>query len=123
VEVRRRNTIGCRSKVTVRKASGDVYAATIDDKVGGRERAGGGLTAAGAAPTPVPPHPMPPGRRPRPHLEPMLPPPPPPPLLLLLLLLFLGSAPLVPLAPSALGSCGAAHRRPLPARLARRRWR
>jgi alpha-amylase len=31
--IRKRNNISCRSKATIRKAAGDVYAATIDDKV------------------------------------------------------------------------------------------
>jgi len=31
--VRKRNGISCRSKVSVKKAAGDVYAAVIDDKL------------------------------------------------------------------------------------------
>ena len=33
VAIRKRNGISCRSKVTVKKAAGDVYAAVIDDKI------------------------------------------------------------------------------------------
>ena len=33
VSLRKRHGISCRSKVTVKKAAGDVYAATIDDKI------------------------------------------------------------------------------------------
>jgi alpha-amylase len=33
LDVRTRNGLDCRAKVTVRKAAGDVYAATINDKV------------------------------------------------------------------------------------------
>ena len=33
VALRKRHGINCRSKVTVRKAAAEVYAATIDDKV------------------------------------------------------------------------------------------
>lgn len=33
LDIRRRHGINCRSKVSVKKAAGDVYAATIDDKI------------------------------------------------------------------------------------------